>query len=491
MSLDPPERNPGRLLLPMLAGLGAGGSALSIGRGEGYHAYFSAVIPALLVALLVHGWLSLARARKALADEADEVAKADRVVASAPALETALHFARREGLVWRNMERTRLCVESATLAFDPRQLEDDARAHLIDQGEVSRQIASLAVMLGLLGTLAGLTVSVLSLQSVGTFQTARDVPIFLRAAGQTLEGFGSAFVAAGLGVLVSILLTVSANRYERAVERVVQSLMRLTIERLLPAAEKEACVASPNVVMGAMRETVGSLAVRLPDLVTQLDETSVRMAEAVELLEEVTTANAGGSEALKEATADMRSAQDGMKEKLDALKGVADSIENFQKDFASKGGQVFEHIVDGSKTLAGGFERLDKTLQAGSSSIQKEIKESVLTQVGLVQGLLDTVNRHQEMVRGLERLVAGIPTVTVVGGTAEAAEIRRTMQHSNEVATQAIQRLSERVDALTTATRRMEGALRSPAPFDADSGPSGVERLKEWLDDMRGRFKRD
>jgi hypothetical protein len=143
----------------------------------------------------------------------------------------------RESLVGRRIERV-LQLRSAGLRH-PGMLRELSGDRLAGSGALARYIGAILTLVGLLGTVLGLSFALFNIQeAMGKVGNLSAFPELLRALGQTLLGMRTAFACTMAGLVAALLLSACNHAVSRLQARVSADLEELVTFELLTALER-------------------------------------------------------------------------------------------------------------------------------------------------------------------------------------------------------------------------------------------------------------
>jgi hypothetical protein len=325
------------------------------------------------------------------------------------------------------------------LPLDRASLTAAAEDRLTEPLRRPRAVSGMLVLIGLAGTLLGLTQAVLGLGSFGGVQPAAppggSIPVtqliqqqsdvinhLLDSIQSTLRGMQTAFIPALAAVILTVLLLLMVYAAQARAEHAAARLEALTDEILLPlyrpGAENRLQEAqflafrAANTMVAAAERTASLL-------VTALDNMDARMAAASDAVTE--TIQAGSREAiesLKTFVGESRAAVD------ETARILTTGAKSAATQFSTAATDAAQSVAAVHKRMQKSAERLEKTTDALAASVEtagaaaSEI--SAVLRVGgrVAERLSEAEGHHRETVKlTTEQLQAARQEATRVAET--------------------------------------------------------------------------
>jgi hypothetical protein len=203
-----------------------------------------------------------------------------------------------------------------------------------DEAQVSlampRFAASAPILLGLMGTLWGLSQAITEIQPlVSQIKDFRELPELLNAMVLTLSGMKTAFATSIAGLLAALVLSFSVTRVTRVYEVVLTRLDRVTALDLMPLLS----VPEHNRALAAFSSSVSESAQRLEGSSVSLQTLTASLVDAA------TSTSVGMTSMLQFAQ---------------AFQGGTEKLNDFQTHFQERQAardQELSETVDSAKTL--------------------------------------------------------------------------------------------------------------------------------------------
>lgn len=181
--------------------------------------------------------------------------------------------------------------------MDQSSIRERALRELENHASVARTVSNLAVYGGLLGTLMGLAVAALRLTSMSGKSTPTA---FMEQAGAMFGHLGWAFFAAGVGIVVTLVLGWFVAAYDKKASEVAVSVEAMCVETLMPVAQALSRPASTEQVLSR-------------------------------LIEDFRTANSENLKTLSETAMDLKSAASALKKVLQGLESLTATLDEASK----------------------------------------------------------------------------------------------------------------------------------------------------------------
>lgn len=221
------------------------------------HVLIVILVSLTLLGLGVYAWRTLISAHSHLRDEQLCIDDLTALRKSREPREFAaeLPALAKGGLLVGKYAKEIFYVIAAGSHIDQASIRERATRDLEDRILTARSIANMAVYGGLLGTLIGLAMAVIQLNSVPAIQTPEDIKVFGEATREVFGSFGWAFTSAGMGILVTLFLGYVVARYDAAVSQVSSSVETFCVEVIMPTAQlvsKSQSATSLNELLAAM-----------------------------------------------------------------------------------------------------------------------------------------------------------------------------------------------------------------------------------------------
>lgn len=329
-------------------------------------------------------------------------------------------------IVERRLEEARALTVASAGEIDFGRLDgvaEDEVYGLIDQG---RSMANSLVLVGLLGTISGLSLAVLKMQAVPKPEAAEAVPLFIKASQELVGSFGAAFVAAGCGVLGSLILSARANDVERSAEKFLAQLRRFTLMHLRPAVESEVHRTTPRDALTALSTVMSETR----DNALLLQETCQKLVDS----------------------------QTAMTATVDQMRGFTRSLTEYQELWSTKQIDIINHVSDGAKAFKDIQEamltsslRMEAAVRDGADRGRKSTEEILRRQESILGDFSNFLDAHQKYVEQIARLCSALPE--------GAATAKLGVHDSREIdeLTKGVRQLSVQVEA---ASRKSQEQLR-------------------------------
>lgn len=172
-------------------------------------------------------------------------------------------------------------VANAGSQIDQASIRERAVRELEDQASLARTISNLAVYGGLLGTLMGLAVAALRLTTMSGKSSASD---FMEQAGTMFSHLGWAFFAAGVGIVVTLVLGWLVAAYDKQASEVAVSIESICVETIMPVAQALSRPVSTEQVLSRLIEDFRTAS---SENLERLSETANALKSAASALKKV------------------------------------------------------------------------------------------------------------------------------------------------------------------------------------------------------------
>lgn len=316
---------------------------------------------------------------------------------------------------------------------------------------LSNYILGILIILGLVGTLWGLTMAVIEVQPLlQDIDDLDQLPQISNALQETLKGMGTAFkttlaglvTSLGLGALgwlFSFLNSVFLTRFETVVATEVIPHFKETPESLV-----ESSVNQLQVSVGEFKLATEDNVRRMQASIQQLTEKSWDAY----LEQQYVIANE-----LREIPGELRESLGGISEYQVLIKSTVESFEKLTENFMteiSKNQSTVDTLADNFKelithsmsqvseyqeALRAGLETAVPQLEAESGALKATIREAQDSQAEFIEHLADILkrrlqsimDRQQDMVTGLRETVVNMREI------ADELQIRSALERQNEV----------------------------------------------------------
>ncbi|HSS52434.1 MAG TPA: MotA/TolQ/ExbB proton channel family protein [Thermoanaerobaculia bacterium] len=314
----------------------------------------------------------------------------------------------RNSMVCRRVERV-LQLRGAGLRHSGmlRELTDD---RLAGYGALARYISAILTLLGLLGTVLGLSFALFNIQeALGKVGNLSAFPELIRALGQTLLGMRTAFACTMAGLVAALLLSACNHVVSRLQARVSADLEELVSCDLLVALER----VDPDA-----DEAAHAFAQLLVEAGQQLNG-----------LRDQVTAAAGAYEAAGQLIAESVRT---LGEHVESLGRSVSEISTGQKAVADAARDTAEALRTSQKAYEGTLDQHMKELRSVVAQNQERVTELATTQSSALESFADLVldvraqlarpaESHQQLRAGIETALAELKTAVtqLVGDLAE------------------------------------------------------------------------
>lgn len=279
-----------------------------------------------------------------------------------------------------------------TQAIIEKTFMDELRIYLMGENLVKKSI-SMLIVLGLLGTFIGLTISVSELVGVllpgsGT-SSSMDWNYILERLGGAAEGMGAAFLTSLVGISFSVILTVlfialdcedEKHKLMVNIEEYLDNVISVAISKdketeytILNSILRETFIDFGNKIETSLKDTVNEFGNKLTNVVMDVSLSSQTLDETVERFENSLVTFAENIKDFSQFNANLRNnigimdvsfikMSESMSESANLIKANYESIEIFSNDVktaASEMSTFNRSVMDDMEKLV---EQIDKTV---------------------------------------------------------------------------------------------------------------------------------
>ena len=349
-------------------------------------------------------------------------------------------------------------------------------------GEISepRQFGTMAVYIGLGGTLLGLTIAISALSGISNdAQQIKDQIL------SVVSGFGGSFFAALTGVIATILVGRAVARYDQESLDAGESIERYLAEEFIPTLDNrnEFAETVATAVNDAMRAGFSEFGLVLLNIVRNAEGTvqaSSDAAEKLHIASEELRATAGkvvgAGASLNSLTnqaativAQLEPSISAFRDQLTLLQSTSDRMEPLfiaAKDISITLVESDRRLVRFTDGVDGFIAKFRDELTLGHQRIEGSLEKQTAALDQLVQGTLNTladlqaaVSEYSELVRDLP---ISIPATRLITDLEEVGVKRKLEQaRDSEALLKAQQRLSEAEANIGNMLVRLEEAHAS------------------------------
>jgi hypothetical protein len=335
-----------------------------------------------------------------------------------------------------------------------------------------RFVSNVLLILGLLGTVIGLTISVQSiLPALEEAQKISDIAVLTRAMAETLAGLRTAFYAtmAGLGSTFTLaLLVMFAQRYEAAFHRKMELFLAYDLmPEILISTELEAS----TLYVKAIEKSAQDIA----QAATVLDSSRDGIQIIVDGLVQATRASESRivdffnfAHSCKDSVSQMIGYNDDLKKVYGDIQSV---LREIQKNQVTD--KIIGQIVDNS--VARSLEAANE----GATAIREEFKKDIAEITKSQQQYVEAVNKNSKAIedfsqKSAERL---------------AAVLDGPFKRALEAFEQGLQRAQQREDVSRTVATEYLDQLRAYVVETSDKNRRAVESLHAQTGKMVDQFQ--
>jgi hypothetical protein len=408
---------PSAILPAFVSGTLAGAGVYGIFLPNDAKGYVTVIFAFLLTAFWVAAGLSL----RASANEIPTGGKA-----AFPELGATWIVAARESIRKR--------VAGGASSGVPKQVAEQVVDEFGSGAAVCRSVAASAVYVGLAGTLIGLTFAVTGFRSLGSDTETLKTQILV-----IVGGFGSAFVSALFGVLVTLQLSWQLNRFDEKLEGFERELERYLAEEVMPSVATATGNALADSIVRGMREAlsveIGKVANVFANGIAALRQTAQTTEEAFARVKATNEALLGLIGKFELAASTINSNAGQMQEVMGQLKDATEKLRIVVKPIHNTATSMDEWLAKQVKAIEG-LEPLLKN-SAGFSLAVVKASESISSFVGASEGVSQGV--RDSLVASDARLEASMQLQTaelrsVVGSFAdELGRLRSLLSQYSEM----------------------------------------------------------
>ena len=295
-----------------------------------------------------------------------------------------------------------------TQAIIEKTFMDDLRIYLMGETLVKRSIGIL-IVLGLLGTFIGLTISVSELVAVllpGSESAASlDFTIILEKLAGAAQGMGAAFITSLVGISFSIILTVlfivldcedEKNKLMVNIEEYLDNVISVAIAKdketeytILNRILRDTFIDFGNKIETSLKDTVNEFGNKLTNVVMDVSLSSQTLDNTIDRFDSCLVNFAGSVKDFSDFNTNLRNnvemmdvsfikMAESMSSSANLIKNNYDAIEKFSADVKSAATEMSsfnQKVVDDMQSLV---EQVDKSVYAVNklSSIMRESAET-------------------------------------------------------------------------------------------------------------------
>lgn len=316
---------------------------------------------------------------------------------------------------------------------------------------LSNYILGILIILGLVGTLWGLTTAVIEVQPLlQDIDDLDQLPQISRALQETLKGMGTAFKTTLAGLVTSLGLgalgwffSLSNSAFLTHFETVVtteiipyfkqtpESVIESSIDQLQVSVGEFKLATEDNVQK--MQESIQQLSEKSWDayleqqyvIANELGEIPAELRESLEGINEYQVL-------IKSTVASFEKMTESFMTEISTNQSTVDTVVN---DFKELTTHSMSQVSEYQKALQEGLENAVPQLEAESEALKATIRESQESQAEFIEHLADILKRRlqsitdkqQDMVEGLRETVVNIREI------ASELQIRSALERQNEV----------------------------------------------------------
>ena len=401
-------------------------SALVAQSGNQFPGWFLWITPVVVLFVGMWGASLLIEAFRRLHFETGALVELECGQLAEALAEIAKGVGQEESLVKQSASRLLCEMRASSTIVDVEHLVDDAAANLDERVATPRAIGASAVLVGLAGTILGLTATVLQLRSAmeggGKAVTSAAVSQLIDDLMGVFEHSGMAFVSAGAGVLVSVVLSSWIAAYAKRSHEFESRLMRFLVVRLIPVAESVVGVPSQNDLLRGLQSTFEKFGKTLPEFSEHLAASTVLLKGSVDTLSRTQSKVERACGALLSTSEALNDTLVSVHNEVGKLAEVSGRIAGFHTQWGEKSEQMFVNLADIGRSLvenqallADAADRIQKAAHESLSGVRDVVSANGVEQREILTGFRDALRAHQVYAEEVLRTITEIPHGVAAG----------------------------------------------------------------------------
>jgi biopolymer transport protein ExbB/TolQ len=474
------------------------------------------IINVLILAIGVLATLSLVRSWKALRNQQSELTRFDAGLGSEISRDSVLQGARalsRDSILLRRVDKLQELNRTGA-DIDASALSAIAGAELERQIGFTRWAASTSVLLGLGGTLVGLTQAVMAATPLlSNITTSADA---VQAILETFAGLSTAFSTTLMGIIWAVLLGAAVSYFRRQQGVYLQHLEEISLVKLLPYFRTSASLAMVQAAR-SLSELEHRVSTELHAVVGEMKTQGLALTKIVEdSLEDVVGETRVSGRALvqeieKSFTALIAEAQtrgialvstvdrslealgselrEGSSRLLDSYSATNERLLSFMGEPGADSGTIAQNLqalhsgVTALQSAAESMGRITPSIEeAIARQVDRQSRDMHETMHAYVGRLAESIERQDAVIDGgLIRLREGIPgfaTAMANGLEAHAQVLAQVLESRTGTLVQASDQQAARLGELKVAVSQLAAAAESLRARDVPNA-SLVDAIRE------------
>jgi hypothetical protein len=473
-----------------------------------------------LVLMAVWGYLQLQAAYGLLNSERralEQAEKLRRESGDEPFLNELVRTVGSSTKVQHACEATRSAAKLGASLAQVGDYAEEARLAIESRSLATRNIAQMAIYIGLLGTLVGLAVAVQQLNSIPVIRGPQDLRTFGEATRAMFGSFGLAFVSAGVGILVTVGLSVLVSKFDFKTAEFQRNLERFLLTAVAPAAKAFVERNRPLTEIGLMEKLVKDLdevltrslqgfrdagtsasdaakafetaAVKSTEAVGTLDDAAVQVSTAARTMQLVSAESGKHREELVSSIAGIRNALIEIQELMERLEALTAGWETHIPVLSESTAQLRRtnelaaQIMPGFRTALGeANDRAKRDLVDFFGLIVTHLEQTrkVLdSQAGYLNDVAYLVREVPGAVKeGMDQMVVNVPEPNV------RVDLGSLSGQLHEIAS-SIATGVQRIESAVQGSRPVPGGAPTGDPIPIQNVEAGLSTLSRQLDLIR------
>ncbi|MFO7611783.1 MAG: MotA/TolQ/ExbB proton channel family protein [Clostridia bacterium] len=370
-----------------------------------------------------------------------------------------------------------------TQAIIEKTFMDELRIYLMGESFVKKSVGML-IVLGLLGTFIGLTISVSELVNVLLPSTGAsgslDWNFILERLGGAAEGMGAAFITSLAGISLSIILTIifitldcedEKNKLMVNIEEYLDNVIAVVISKdkeneytILNRILRDTFIDFGNKIETSLKDTVNEFGNRLTNVVMDVSLSSQTLDNTIERFDSCLVNFAGSIKDFSEFNTNLRNnieimdvsfikMSESMATSANLIKNNYEAIEKFSEDVKSAASEMSafnQKVIDDMQSLV---EQVDKSVYSVNklSAVMKESAEmNAATIDNVQQAFVQSFTAVNEEIAAMAQKTGEVFSKIMLDGT-------------NEISEKLNRSISEAMESLDKTVKQFDGNQRTLA----------------------------
>lgn len=364
-----------------------------------------------------------------------------------------------------------------TQAIIEKTFMDDLRIYLMGETLVKRSIG-LLIVLGLLGTFIGLTISVSELVAVllpGTSSASGlDFTSLLENLAGAAEGMGAAFITSLSGIALSIVLTIlfivldcedEKNKLMVNIEEYLDNVISVAIAKdketeytILNRILRDTFIDFGNKIETSLKDTVNEFGNKLTNVVMDVSLSSQTLDNTIDRFDSCLANFAGSVKDFSEFNTNLRNnvemmdvsfikMAESMSSSANLIKNNYDAIEKFSDDVKSAATEMSsfnQKVVDDMQALV---EQVDKSVYA-VNKLSSVMRESADTNTKTIENVQDAfVSSFTDVNKEISEMAQKTGEVFLKVMTDSSGEISEKLESSMNDALTSMDKIIKQFDS--------------------------------------------